>query len=239
MIEGPEHITNLTNYSGLFQTGVSYKKFDFVYNTGDARFYYARDDMTYAGGAIMEGSNRFFIEPNGPQENGMPTHYIYDDLNELVSLNNQIDVGHIIHLTGTLHDSDGYYKVIDYYRDADSPEENVSVGTIQDALGATYAGAQGWYESSWFVLSEPNSPGFETQVDSRSYYVPNSVAPGWIHHSLFGWIYVSLSSAGGNEIWFWLKPGGGQGNTASEGFWFHASSDILSSNSLILKSIPK
>jgi phage-related protein len=239
MIDGPEHITNLTNYSGLFQTGVSYKKFDFVYNTGDARFYYARDDMTYAGGAIMEGSNRFFIEPEGPQENGMPTHYIYDDLNELVTLNNQIDVGHIIHLTGTLYNSDGYYKVIDYYRDVDSPEENVSVGTVQDALDATYAGAEGWYESSWFILSKPNSPGSETQIDSRTYYVPDSAVPGWIHHSLLGWIYVSLSSSGGNEVWFWLKPGGGQGNTNSEGFWFHASSDIVSSSSLIYLNQPE
>ena len=239
MIDGPEYITNLTNYSGLFQTGVSYKKFDFVYNTGDARFYYARDDMTYAGGAIMEGSNRFFIEPDGPQENGMPTHYIYDDLNELTTLNNQIDVGHVIHLTGTLYDSDGYYKVLDYSREIDSPEENVSNGTLQEALDATYAGSNGWYESSWFILSPPNAPGSDTQIDSRAYYVPDGVAPGWIYHLLFGWVYVSLSSDGGNEVWFWMNSGGAQGNTTTEGFWFHASSSTVSSSALIYLNKPE
>ena len=112
-MNGPEHITNVTNYSGIFETGVSYKKFDFVYNTGDSRFYYAKEDMQYGGGAIMEGANRFYIEPDGPQgANGLPTHYIHDEINELTTLNNQVEPGHTIHLTGTINNADGYYNVL-------------------------------------------------------------------------------------------------------------------------------
>ena len=37
--------TNVSNYSGVFQTGVDYRQFDFIYNTGEARFYYAKEDV--------------------------------------------------------------------------------------------------------------------------------------------------------------------------------------------------
>lgn len=222
---GPEYITNLTNYSGLFQTGVSYEKFDIVYNTGDARFYYARDDMTYGGGAVMEGSNRFFLDPDGPQENGMSSHYIFDELNELTTINNQVEVGQVIHLTGSLFGSDGYYKVLDYERDLNSPEEDTSNGTIEGALDSTSLGSN-WYQSSWFVLS---SEGTSEELDATVYFESNK--PGWIYNTTLGWLYVSLTNQPGNQIWFWVNnPGRGQGDTVTEGYWMWSSSDVLGSN---------
>ena len=225
---GPEYITNLTNYSGLFQTGVSYEKFDIVYNTGDARFYYARDDMTYGGGAVMEGSNRFFLEPDGPQENGMPTHYIFDELNELTTINNQVEVGQVIHLTGSLFGSDGYYKVLDYERDLSSPEEDTSNGTIEGALDLTIL-SDNWYQSSWFMLA---NGGTDQELDATIHFSPKG-SPGWYYNTFLGWLYVSLTDAPGNQVWFWINnPGRGQGNTASEGYWMWSSSEVMVSNNV-------
>ena len=231
-MSGPEYITNTTNYSGIFETGVSYKKFDFVYNTGDSRFYYAKEDMQYGGGAIMEGANRFYIEPDGPQgANGLPTHYIHDELNELTTLENQIEPGHTIHLTGTLNNADGYYNVLQVERDIslklkeDQVYSQPSDGTIDGALDSTDLGIPGFKKSDWFIYA---NKGTNKELDSRTYYVPQGTAEGWIYHLLLGWIFVS-PHATDESIWFWIGEKGSSQDTSDLGNWIFTSTNSLGS----------
>ena len=231
-MSGPEYITNTTNYSGIFQTGVSYKKFDFVYNTGDSRFYYAKEDMQYGGGAIMEGANRFYIEPDGPQgANGLPTHYIHDELNELTTLENQIEPGHTIHLTGTLNNADGYYNVLQVERDIslklkeDEIYSQSSDGTVDGALDSTDLGMPGFKKSDWFIYA---NKGTNQELDARNYYVPQGTAEGWIYHLLLGWIFVS-PHATDESIWFWIGEEGSSQDTSDLGNWIFTSTNSLGS----------
>lgn len=231
-MNGPEHITNVTNYSGIFETGVSYKKFDFVYNTGDSRFYYAKEDMQYGGSAIMEGANRFYIEPDGPQgANGLPTHYIHDEINELTTLNNQVEPGHTIHLTGTINNADGYYNVLQVERDIslklkeDEIYSQSSDGTVDGALDSTDLALPGFRQSDWFIYA---NKGTNQELDARNYYVPQGTAEGWIYHLLLGWIFVSPHAID-ESIWFWVGEEGSSQDTSDLGNWIFTSTNSLGS----------
>ena len=83
MSEVPHYLTHISNYSGVFATGRSYEKFDFVYNTGDSRFYYARDHLAYGGGASLSSSNRFALVVNAPRSDGRSGHYVFDEENAM------------------------------------------------------------------------------------------------------------------------------------------------------------
>ena len=54
-----QQMSHISNYSGVFDPDGIYEKFDFVYNTGDGLFYYAREDNVRGGGAQITDSNRF------------------------------------------------------------------------------------------------------------------------------------------------------------------------------------
>ena len=107
-----QSLTNISNYSGVYQTGVSYQKFDFVYNTGDGLFYYAREDMSFGGGAIIEASNRLSLVPDGPYTSEGPSHYILDTYNQVNSLGANFQAGQIVNLEGSTGDNDGLYKIL-------------------------------------------------------------------------------------------------------------------------------
>jgi phage-related protein len=107
-----QSLTNISNYSGVYQTGVSYQKFDFVYNTGDGLFYYAREDMAFGGGAIIEASNRLSLIPDGPYTSEGPSHYILDTYNQINSLGANFQAGQIVNLEGSTGDNDGLYKIL-------------------------------------------------------------------------------------------------------------------------------
>ena len=183
------HVTNTTNYSGIFETGRDYEKFDIVYNSGDSRFYYATEDMSYGGGALIEGTGRFYLDPDGPQGiNGAPTHYIFDDINENYSLNNQIKVGQTIHLTGTVNGSDGYYKVIAFDNNIETPTENEADPDVLSSLDAKKVGGiPNFYVSEWFFHANKNT---DLEVDERYFFLFDN---DWAYIPMFGWSFLSIS----------------------------------------------
>lgn len=107
--------SNVSNYSGVFNSGENYKKFDFVYNTGDGLFYYAKEDLTAGGGVSVTASNRYHLVPFGPNSN----HYVVDSFNRTDDLNATFSKGNIIDIAGSQQDNDGRYEIISVVKDAD------------------------------------------------------------------------------------------------------------------------
>ena len=105
-------LTNVINYSGVFQAGANYEKFDFVYNTGDGLFYYAKENITDGGNIVVSGENRFTLDPDGPTENGSETHYIYDELSEIGIIGVGIKEGQTINLEGSIYGGNGSYEIL-------------------------------------------------------------------------------------------------------------------------------
>jgi phage-related protein len=128
-----ERLSHVSNYLGNFQSGVDYKKFDFVYNTGDGLFYYATDDMTYGGGAYISGSGRFTLDPDGPIVGGRDSHYIYDDYSLFDVLGQNLKIGQTVILRGCEQNASGVYNVLDIEKDYISSLSS-SDGTLLDAL---------------------------------------------------------------------------------------------------------
>ena len=121
LITSSQRLSHVSNYSGIFQTGVSYKKFDFVVNTGDGLFYYAREDMNYGGGSNIQDSNRLSLIPDGPPTSDGDSHYILDDFNDPYSIGSDFEVGQLISLSGSLDNSnDGIFKIVDIDTDVKS-----------------------------------------------------------------------------------------------------------------------
>ena len=112
-----QSLSQTSNYSGVYETGVSYQKFDFVYNTGDGLFYYAREDMAYGGGSYISGNNRLSVIPDGPYTNDGKSHYILDTYNQVSSLGATFEAGQIVVLEGSTSGSDGYYRVLSVQED--------------------------------------------------------------------------------------------------------------------------
>ena len=208
-----DHLTHVSNYSGVFDPGASYQKFDFVYNTGDGLFYYARDDMAQGGNIVVEGGYRFTLDPNGSTYNGSPTHYIYDESND----NQNFSVGQTLNISGSLNGSDGEYNIL-------SVEQNYEVEIILPAENnlLSVLDAQSldndWYESSWFFKS---NIGETNSINVPQFYTPNG---NWIYSIFWGWIYVSLSNNNEKEFWFYSEIGGGM--------WFWASNQFLGSSNV-------
>ena len=61
-----ENLTHITNYSGEYIPGNDYQQFDFIYYTGDGRFYYAKQDVIDGAGVFIQDNNRLSLIPNGP-----------------------------------------------------------------------------------------------------------------------------------------------------------------------------
>lgn len=212
-----DHLTHVSNYSGVFDPGASYQKFDFIYNTGDGLFYYARDDMTQGGDVVVEGGYRFTLDPNGSTYNGSPTHYIYDESND----NQNFSVGQTLNISGSLNGSDGEYNILsieeDYEVEVILPAEN----NLFSAIDAQSLG-NGWHESSWFFKS---NVGETNSIDVPMFYAPNE---NWIYSIFWGWVYVSLPNNNEKEFWFYSQIGGGM--------WFWASNQLLGSSNVELNS---
>lgn len=115
-----QNVTHVTNYSGEFQTGVDYKKFDFVYYTGDGRFYYAKEDAINGGGNFIEASQRLALVPDGPISSEGQTHYIVDLMNRPDAVNLELRVGQVLNLEGCTGDNSGIYRVLDIEKDIKS-----------------------------------------------------------------------------------------------------------------------
>ena len=142
-----EHLTNVSNYSGVYDPQASYQKFDFVYNTGDGMFYYAREDMAVAGIVEVSAANRFTLDPGGPVEDGIDTYYIYDNLNS--PQGQEFFVGQNISISGSIEGSDGDYQIINVEKDFEVEIILGAENNLLSVMSATSLG-DGWYESDWF-----------------------------------------------------------------------------------------
>jgi phage-related protein len=218
-----ERITHTSNYSGIFQAGASYEKFDFVYNTGDGLFYYATEDMSYGGGAILSGSHRFSLDPDGPTVNGRTSHYILDDHNKTDALGNSIKVGQTINLEGSIQDASGLYNVINIDKNFATDLDINSDGTIRDTLDANALG-RGRYRSSWFMLANKDE---STEIDNRKFFMSKS-NNGWIRHYFWGWIYIIPVKENGvylQKFWFWKNQDNSRSDSSigkGNGVWILA-----------------
>ena len=98
---------------------------------------------------------------------------------------------------------------------------------IIQSLGAR--GSISGYISSWFFKSKMNSENFvqngfftigeDTSVDQG----------GWINHSFFDWIKISLLKNTKQEAWFMMSDDASSDDNAS-GLWFYASNEIMGTN---------
>ena len=132
-----EQLSHISNYSGIFQAGASYKKFDFIYNTGDGFYYYAREDMVFGGGSNIQDSNRLSLVPDGPFVSEGRSHYIVDGFNDPYSVGSDFQVGQLISISGSSKDSDGIYKILNIETDVVSSisSSTVLTGALINVIG--------------------------------------------------------------------------------------------------------
>ncbi len=182
-----DYTSSVNNYSGIFDKNNSYKKFDYVYNTGDGLYYYARDDLTEGIGVSITEANRFSLETGAPT---VPDHkissngyYLFDENNLLTTaVNQRIEAGHTIEIGGSLSGSNGNYRVLAVDEVSEAPKN--LTGTVTGALGATLMRrpfglaeanqASDFYQSTWL---------FRTMIDDPS--LRNLNADIWDLKNLF------------------------------------------------------
>ena len=146
------YTSNVTNYSGIFDKNNSYLKFDFVYNTGDRLYYYAREDLVEGAGVSVTSANRFSFENTAPQvqdhKHSPSGYYLYDEHNNLGAIiGEEVQVGHTVGVGGSLSGNDGNYKVLAIDTVDESPQN--STGTLTGAMGLSPSHTDDWYISDW------------------------------------------------------------------------------------------
>ena len=166
-------VGNISNYSGIFQTGADYKKFDFVYSTGNGLFYYAKEDISFGGGASVFDDNRFAFLPS---EAGPNAHYIIDTFNRPDDINATFKPGHIIDVSGTTGSNDGRYKILNV-------EKNYTSTTFDNLTGAAIK-IWGTSESSVIENFEPASGGHYISISTLNAY-PDSNPDLWSSDKFF------------------------------------------------------
>ena len=95
---------------------------------------------------------------------------------------------------------------------------------IIQSLGAR--GSLFGYISSWFFKSKINSENF---VQSSIFYLTKDTAVdqgGWIDHTFFGLIKISLLKNLKQEVWFKMNDDA-SGDDDASGLWFYASNEIM------------
>ena len=218
--------TNISNYSGVFETGASYSKFDFVYNPQDGLYYYATKDLTIGGELEISGKNRFLFVPDGPVIENQVCHYVYDEWNELGLLNQGLQVGQTINIQGSLLNSNGDYEVLEVEENVDSYYNPVAEKTLISTLGLTAVeGADFWHKSSWFF--SPNKGEADEISGGDLNYTSDSLG-NWVYNTVIGWFFVSLSDSSEKSFWFFLPHSGER--LIDNGVWLWASIDTLGSN---------
>ena len=210
------YLSHVSNYNGVFDPSGSYQKFDFVYNTGDGMYYYARQDVDAGGEIQLSYSNRFTLDPSGPMVNNDPSYYIHDQLNLPETT---LQVGQTISIEGSLNESDGQYKIINIERDRILFHAGNDILSI---LEATEIG-NNWYDSSWFFHA---NPGETRSIDQTKFYY-NESQGGWIYNLLWRWIYVKPLNQNKKEFWVFIAKDGGK--SIGGGYWFYATNEFLGS----------
>lgn len=109
-------------------------------------------------------------------------------------------------------------------------QEDISAAdnTRQSVLDTIELGF-GWFESSWFFLPNAGETG---EFGSGSYFDAES---GWIFHSFFGWLYISLLNDNLQNFWFFMAESGSNSQDDT-GVWMLASRLFLGGGNPLLNS---
>jgi phage-related protein len=144
-----EHITNVSNYSGVYQSGVDYQKFDFVRNADDGLFYYARENITDGGGVYLQDNYRIALV------NGVDAKdYIVDVLNRSNEFGAEFKEGQVIRLSGSLGGSDGVYEINQIQTDQTSLNGDTNfTGTFLEVTALDAPGIQETEEEGSNIIS--------------------------------------------------------------------------------------
>jgi len=144
-----EHITNLSNYSGVYQSGVDYQKFDFVRNDDDGLFYYARENITDGGGVYLQDNYRIALV------NGVDSkEYIVDLLNQSSQFGAEFKEGQVVRLSGSVEGSDGIYEINQIQTDQKSLNGDTNfTGTFLEVTALDAPGIQGTEEEGPNIIS--------------------------------------------------------------------------------------
>lgn len=105
--------------------------------------------------------------------------------------------------------------------------EVVESNNIIQSLGAS--GSLFGYVSSWFFKSKINSENF---IQNSVFYLNKDTATdqgGWIEHTFFGSIKISLLRNYKQEVWFKMNDDASVDDDTS-GLWFYASNEIMGSS---------
>ena len=191
-IGNTDKLSHVSNYNGVYNPDRDYERFDFVYNTGDGLFYYAKEDIAAKFYDLFyENEERFTLDPEGPIHEGVQTHYIFDSYNQALGFVQ----GQIINIQGSTKENDGDYRVIQINRDFNPNALSASDYNIINTLDAQETSSPGWLVSSWFLLSEKYHywSGLDSDQD------------GWIHNNKFGWIFINVRSANIENKNFWFQ----------------------------------
>lgn len=208
------YTTNISSYSGVFDPDLAYQKFDYVFNTGDGLYYYAREDMAFGGGVDLTYSNRFTFDPSAPMLDGVETYYIYDNLN--APDEDEFFEGQEIYISGSTKEADGRYRIISIEKDIDIAlvlDDQFNISTVLDDGGVV--ALNGWYQSSWFFKSNISEPN---EINKPNFYKDSE---NLIYHEFWGWIHVFIPHSAERAFWFYSQAAGG--------IWLWASNTYLGS----------
>ena len=133
---------NISNYEGFYETGKAYEKFDFVYYTGDSRYYYAKTDVPVSGDFVEAGAGRFTLDPFGPRYKGGNSHFIYDIDRQTPGY----QVGQNLNINGSISGNNGNYQILDVREDYDFNVITEGDRELSEILNAAEKSSN-WFES--------------------------------------------------------------------------------------------
>lgn len=169
-----ENLTHITNYSGEYIPGNDYQQFDFIYYTGDGRFYYAKQDVIDGAGVFIQDNNRLSLIPNGPATSEGASHYILDTFGATDQVGSELKVGHVLNIQGSTGDNDGLYKIIDIQKDIQSLDGDTSING--DLINVVSAGGE---------MNNPEPAGPNILTISAVNAVPSENSSFWTSDDFF------------------------------------------------------
>lgn len=250
--------THISDYSEVYDMSRDYKKFDFVYNTGDGLYYYAKNDVSASFFDVTyRNSDRFTLDPSGPIFEQRNSFYIFDSYNESLEL----FPGQNINVSGSIAQNDGDYKIIDIDRNYGA--NSVKQYTVDYILDAEEVNDANWFTSSWFLfmsksfswegrdfkkyveknaylLEEFNSSStnetieefgkrkYKTEGRDRGDIMPLNKNGRMIFNNKLGFIYLDIFGADISENSLWFNI------TSIEKVWFWSKPDLQSENSAVV-----
>jgi len=185
-----EHDSSIEPFSGIYDPLKSYKKFDYAFSKEDGRFFYAKRDIDNGGTFAIEGAYRFFLDPEGPENNDFKTHYIFDEANTISTENVGFEPGQKIKLEGSINGADGFYEVLNYERNLSASNSISNQSSILLRLDGTKilesSGDEDWFwfTSSWFLKTADGS--------DEAFLWSTSMQNNFIFHQKLGWMALSL-----------------------------------------------